>query len=311
MVHQIRKGKEVMKAQKHRRLLSILTIVLTLPVLRAQKGPGTPAGNQKPAFGAIVGVVRNAAKAPVAGATVTAARVDGTGLRATISGSDGLYSFADVVPGEYSLSSQADGYLDTAVSRIEVAGGRAARNDIAIATSTPAQPAVISSNSTTPSSNPPAVSATQATGRNNAAQSMWSRRLRDLAMPAKREPATTASLATPPVAAFDRPEVAQNGAFPAPATAPASTSPDWSAPVSVMPAVSVNTNAMALTGPPVKSGQTRRTGPPVHSSSQHRHRRFWQSHQVLKRWQPAKGHPCPLAGCPAALPDPGRANSRH
>jgi hypothetical protein len=40
----------------------------------------------------LVGVIANSAKLPVAHATVTARRIDGSGIRATISGSDGVYS---------------------------------------------------------------------------------------------------------------------------------------------------------------------------------------------------------------------------
>ena len=147
--------------KRHLRGLLISTIVtgLVLPAVGAEEAPpppatNQPAGNQKLTFGAIAGVVRNAAKAPIAGAMITAAKADGTGFRATISGSDGLYSFADVTPGEYSVSSQADGYLDTSISSIEVAAGKAMRSDIVIATRAPAQPAVISSDSVVTRPNP-------------------------------------------------------------------------------------------------------------------------------------------------------------
>ena len=207
-----------MKAQKHRRLLiSILAIVLTLPVLRAQEVPGTPAGNQKPSVGAIVGVIRNATRAPIAGAMITAAKADGTGLRATISGSDGLYSFADVLPGEYSVSSLADGYLDTAISTIQVSGGKATRTDIVIAAPAPVQPVVGSSNSVPPVSNAPASSTTQTAGMPvNAARNMWSRWLKDMAAPARKAPVTTASLKNPPATAFDTAAASRDIPFPGP-----------------------------------------------------------------------------------------------
>ena len=79
-------------------------------------GLGSPGGailgrRGKISSGAIVGIVTNAAKLPVAGATVTAARVGG-GIRATVSGSDGVYSFADLPPGAWSLTVQVEGYPD-------------------------------------------------------------------------------------------------------------------------------------------------------------------------------------------------------
>src|ERR1019366_5547985 len=128
-----------MNAEKYLRALLIPTLVtgLALPAMSAAEGPAPASENQKTTYGAIVGVVRNAAKAPIAGATVTSAKADGSGLRATVSSGEGIYSFADVTPGEYSVSSQADGYLDTAISRIEVTPGRATRTDIVIATSAP------------------------------------------------------------------------------------------------------------------------------------------------------------------------------
>src|SRR5271167_811528 len=101
-----------MKIRKY--ILSLLILVaacgFAIPIVRAQ----SPAPVIKVAYGTIVGIVTNSAKLPVAGATVTAVRVDGGGIRATISGSDGVYSFADLAPGEWSITSQVDG-LDVAL----------------------------------------------------------------------------------------------------------------------------------------------------------------------------------------------------
>src|SRR5580692_9871077 len=120
-----------MNAEKYIKMLLIPALLtgFALTVRGAEVQPPA-AGNQKAAVGAIVGVVRNSAKAPIAGATVTSTKTDGTGLRATVSTSDGIYSFADVAPGEYSVSSQADGYLDTVVSAIQVVAAKATRTDI-------------------------------------------------------------------------------------------------------------------------------------------------------------------------------------
>ena len=85
-----------MKIRKY--ILTLLILVATsgfaIPVVRAQ--PSAPA--IKVTYGTIVGIVTNAAKLPVAGATVTAVKAGG-GIRATVSGSDGIYSFADLPPG--------------------------------------------------------------------------------------------------------------------------------------------------------------------------------------------------------------------
>src|SRR5208283_1256343 len=60
--------------------------------LSAQEPTFTGQGRAHPAFGTIAGIVRSSARVPIAGATVTAARVDGQGIRTTISTSDGIYT---------------------------------------------------------------------------------------------------------------------------------------------------------------------------------------------------------------------------
>jgi hypothetical protein len=109
-----------MKPQTHpRRLaLAILAAALILPVARAAPP------------GAIVGVVTNAAKLPVAGVTVTALRADGAAIRATVSGSDGVYSFADLPPGAWSLTLDAAGYQPVALPALEVIASKATRHDV-------------------------------------------------------------------------------------------------------------------------------------------------------------------------------------
>ncbi len=239
------KERERMNAEKYLRALLIPTLFqgLMLPVTLAAKEPPSASENRKATYGAIVGVIRNAAKAPIAGATVTSAKADGSGLRATVSSSDGIYSFGDVTPGEYSVSSQADGYLDTAISRIEVTPGKATRSDIVIATSAPRQPAtsapvqpsMISSISTPKTPAPPAI-ANRAPATNNAAQSTWSHLLKELAAPVRPGASTTASLKTPPATAFDRPVAdTPDVAFPGPQPGPQPEPPAPAKPPLVLP----------------------------------------------------------------------------
>ncbi len=99
--------------------------------------------------GAIVGVVSNSAKQPVARATVTARRPDGSGIRATVSGSDGVYSFADLPAGAWAITLHVDGYPDVAVPPLQVVASEATRRDIVVsapvaaaAAATPAPAAV-------------------------------------------------------------------------------------------------------------------------------------------------------------------------
>src|SRR5216683_64591 len=95
-------------------LLCALAPVAVLPAAQAAE-PAPPAtGSTKEAYGAIVGVVTNAAKLPVASATVTAVRRDGGGIRATVSASDGTYSFADLPPGSWAITSEVEGYPEVA-----------------------------------------------------------------------------------------------------------------------------------------------------------------------------------------------------
>jgi hypothetical protein len=196
----------------------------------ATNAPAGQPAQAQPVFGAIAGVVRSAAKVPVVGAMVTAARTDGKGIWTTISGTDGIYSIPNIAPGEYQVTTQAEGYPDLTVSALQVAAGRATRTDIAMAANVPAQPTVISANA--PAADVPAVSAAQPAPGNvagnaasNSVQSIWQRLLRKSPTTAS-EPVNTASL-IPPVSAFDRRADTADSPFPSvpspqgPAAAPA------------------------------------------------------------------------------------------
>ena len=98
--------------------IAVLAAALMLPVAHAAQP------------GAIVGVVTNSAKLPVAGVTVTAVRADGEAIRATVSGSDGVYSFADLPPGAWSLTLDAAGYPQVAVTALQVLASKATRRDV-------------------------------------------------------------------------------------------------------------------------------------------------------------------------------------
>src|ERR1700733_8902397 len=140
--------------------------------------PAAPAvsAQAQPVFGAVAGVVRSAAKVPVVGAMVVAARADGNGIWTTISGNDGIYSIPNVAPGEYLVTAQAEGYPDTAPATLQVTAGRANRADIGMAASVstpvPSAPAAVSSNPY-----PPAVNAAPGSVVSN--QNLWARRLKD------------------------------------------------------------------------------------------------------------------------------------
>ena len=105
---------------------SALAAGLAVPAVQAEE---TSAPVVKTSAGTIVGIIRNSANLPIAGATVTAARADG-GIRATVSSSDGIYSFADLPPGAWSLTVQIDGYPDVTGLSLEVISSKATRHDI-------------------------------------------------------------------------------------------------------------------------------------------------------------------------------------
>src|SRR3984957_18439723 len=118
-------------------LVSALTAGAVLPAAQAAEPAAT--GSTQEAYGAIVGVVTNTAKLPVARATVTAVRRGG-GIRATVSGSDGTYSFGDLPPGLWAVTSEVEGYPEVTAPPIEVRADKATRHDIVMA-GTPGVPA--------------------------------------------------------------------------------------------------------------------------------------------------------------------------
>src|SRR5579862_3243044 len=97
-----------------------------------------PSGSEA-TVGTVVGLVTNAANAPVARATVTATSADGRAMRATVSTSEGLYTFADLPPGRWLISVQGAG--GEQVATLDVRPGQANRYDIVMRGAAPGQPA--------------------------------------------------------------------------------------------------------------------------------------------------------------------------
>jgi hypothetical protein len=108
-------------------LISVAALGLTVAVTHADE---TPAPIVKVSPGAIIGSVRNAAKVPVTGATITAVRGDGGAIRAALSGSDGVYLLADLSPGQWNLTVQVEGYPDVTLPALQVVAKQATRYDI-------------------------------------------------------------------------------------------------------------------------------------------------------------------------------------
>jgi hypothetical protein len=160
-------------------LLLAAAIGLLSPTLQAAEPPAPAAqspGAQLP--GAIVGVVRNSDKVPVPGATITAVRAGGGAIRATLSGNDGVYSFADLPPGTWSLSLQVEGYPEVSVPSLQVLASKATRHDVlmsvpnsavAALSTAPALPALEARPAASPTGAPRAPTATTATSATTAA----------------------------------------------------------------------------------------------------------------------------------------------
>jgi Putative beta-barrel porin-2, OmpL-like. bbp2/Carboxypeptidase regulatory-like domain len=122
---------------------ALKAFVLTIAAITVVAPPALADGLSAPnaiSAGTIVGVVTNGAKIPVAGATVTAMRAGG-GIRSTISGSDGVYSFADVSPGSWSLTTTVEGFPDVVLPAVNVIAGKPARRDVVMNVPATAAPA--------------------------------------------------------------------------------------------------------------------------------------------------------------------------
>ena len=89
-------------------------------------------------LGAIVGRLTTPAGAPVANATVTAMRSDGGAIRATLSGSDGIYSFGDLTSGAWTVTAQVDGLPTVSTPSLVVVTGKATRSDLVMNVAPPA-----------------------------------------------------------------------------------------------------------------------------------------------------------------------------
>ena len=159
-------------------------------------GTANPVDAQ-PRFGALTGIVRDAAKAPLADATVTATQLDGNTVRGTISGSGGIFAFSDLPPGTYAVVAQAPGYSDVTVGSLRVAAGLATRADVAMAAPVVASAASATSTSGSQTNGPAATPQAATAGQDN------SRRLLTPRPPAQ-PPVLTASLKDTTVSGPDK-----------------------------------------------------------------------------------------------------------
>jgi len=198
-------------------------------------------------YGTIVGLVRDSATIPIAGATMIAAKADGGAIRSTISASDGVYSFPDLAPGAYTVKAKAAGHLDFTAPSLQVIAGDATRADITMPPASKADSAPTTISSLTPATpaTPPATSArptlspvtpapvviagntvpAPSAGTNVATGNFWRRLVKaaekSSAAQDQKERATTASVGAPPASAFDKPLALPAAAIPGPGPAQA------------------------------------------------------------------------------------------
>ena len=114
-------------------VLSAMTAGIVVPAVGVAEAATATSENIKESFGALVGMVIDSAGRPVPHATVTAVRRDGSGVRATLSASDGSYSFNDLPAGSWVISAQAGGTPSAQSPPLQVSANQATRSDITVA----------------------------------------------------------------------------------------------------------------------------------------------------------------------------------
>jgi hypothetical protein len=178
--------------------------------------------NAQSSFGTIVGIVRDpSTKLPIAGATLVAVKEDGGSVRSAISGSDGVYSFADLAPGTYTVKAKTPGYPDFTMPSLKVATDDATRADITMSSPAKTDTVVASASPMNPPVTP--VAANNEPANPVAKPGFLPRLLREInTPPSQQTPVNTASLTPPPPGAFPAPTADPGPQGPqGPAAAPA------------------------------------------------------------------------------------------
>jgi hypothetical protein len=104
-----------------------IVLVFSIAVMRITWAQDTMLPTPVVQLGTIVDIVMNSAKERVEGAVITA--TSASGIRSSISGSDGVDSFADVPPGVSSLTITVEGSADTVKRGARDAGASRHRDE--------------------------------------------------------------------------------------------------------------------------------------------------------------------------------------
>jgi hypothetical protein len=131
--HQSRSAAVALRIRRCTQAFSIMALALAMtPLTVSAADPAEPADSQTATLGALVGILTDKGKAPVAHATVTATKDNGSSIRATISAADGTYTFADLSPGKWTLAVRTTGTTDTSAGSLTINPGAATRYDVTL-----------------------------------------------------------------------------------------------------------------------------------------------------------------------------------
>jgi len=100
---------------------TVVVFLYAVPVITAESGTGT-----------IEGIVRDQARAPLAGALITATKINDSTAKTAVSGADGSYRLSQVPSGMYSVMAEKEGFSQVVVSSLEISAGATATADFTL-----------------------------------------------------------------------------------------------------------------------------------------------------------------------------------
>jgi len=107
-------------------MVSVIAVLLFAPALASAQSQ----------FGTITGMVRDQAKTPLAGAIVTATKLDDSTAQTTVSSIDGSYQISNVPIGMYSVMAEKEGFSQVVVSSLQISPGSTAVADFLLVPAT-------------------------------------------------------------------------------------------------------------------------------------------------------------------------------
>ena len=111
--------------------VALLALLMFAPVLTSAQVVSAPSASRT-----LTGVVRDQAKNPLAGAVITATKLDDSTTQTTLSAIDGSYRISNVVAGMYSVMAEKEGFSQVVVSSLQILVGQSAAADFLLVPST-------------------------------------------------------------------------------------------------------------------------------------------------------------------------------